>query len=74
MTTKRTRVAAIYATTLSVLCPHCDAEQPDPDGGSDIWEPHQLAQADGRVQQCVSCDATFVLRFTRRPQIAGIFQ
>lgn len=62
--------AIVVATTVAVLCPHCSAEQPDPEAGSDKWTPEQLRAAIGDVRTCVSCDATFRIRHTKPTTLA----
>jgi len=53
--------AKIAITSVAVICPHCDLDQPEPDHGSLRWEPHQLTQFAG-TRQCIDCDKTFTLR------------
>lgn len=52
------RSAVLYASTVAVCCPHCSAEQPAPDNGSDLWTPEQIHQNEGK-RTCVSCDEPF---------------
>lgn len=52
------RRAVLICSTLAVLCPHCSAEQPDPETGSDLWTPEQVAKNQG-IRSCVSCDEEF---------------
>lgn len=51
--------AAFVATSIAVLCPHCGAEQPSPDNGSDMWTPNQILSEKRR--ECVSCDEPFAI-------------
>lgn len=53
------RNAQYVATSIAVLCPHCGAEQPSPDNGSDMWSPEQLQPEKRR--ECVSCDEPFAI-------------
>jgi hypothetical protein len=59
------RNAQYVATGIAVLCPHCGAEQPSPDNGSEIWLPEQIQEA---RRECVSCDEPFAI--TRPSKIA----
>lgn len=67
----RVKDALIIATALAVLCPHCGAEQPDPEAGSDIWEPRQLERLNGSKRKCVSCDEPIRVHFCRRVTVSG---
>ena len=52
---KRSKVALVIAQTVAVICPACGEPQPDPDNGSDVWEPDQLKKVSGTKRPCVSC-------------------
>lgn len=52
--------AQLLVSTVAVLCPHCSAEQPAPDNGSDLWTPDQIHANEGK-RTCVSCDEPFRL-------------
>jgi len=60
------RNAQYVATGIAVLCPHCGAEQPSPDNGSDMWLPEQIQPEKQRA--CVACDEPFAI--TRPSKIA----
>lgn len=56
-----TKRAVLFATSIAVTCPHCSAEYPSPDSGSDMWLPEQVRAAHGQERTCVSCDEVFVV-------------
>lgn len=65
---RRVGAAALYASTVAVLCPHCATEQPAPDNGSDLWTPEQIyAKQGSRV--CVSCDEPYRLTLFSTVQV-----
>lgn len=59
--------AIIKAVGVVVLCPHCEAKQPAPDNGSDIWTVDILLANEGE-RACVSCDEPIVVMRTGKPQ------
>jgi hypothetical protein len=52
----KARTAQMVAVSVVVLCPHCGAEQPAPDNGSDMWLPHQIRALTGEKKPCSACD------------------
>ena len=62
---KRLLNAQYVATAVAVLCPHCGADQPSPDNGSDMWVPEQIQDT---RRECVSCDEPFAI--TRPSRVA----
>jgi hypothetical protein len=64
MAKNNTKFAILVTSTVAVLCPHCSAEQPSPDNGSDLWLPTQIkaaAEVDKGRRICISCDEGFTL-------------
>lgn len=55
------KTAQLYAAAITVHCPVCSAEQPERSTGSDMWEPQQLSEADGREIKCINCHSAFVI-------------
>lgn len=55
------RRAQLYAEAVTVLCPHCGCEQPNPDG-SLMWTPEDFNKpgASG-TKPCVSCDTKILI-------------
>jgi len=59
--------ARLVAMAIAVCCPHCEAEQPSPDNGSDMWTPEQVkAVAGDEVRVCMSCEQQFVIRHSQK--------
>jgi hypothetical protein len=68
MRAARRGTCQVLAETLAVLCPHCGAEQPAPENGSDLWTPDELFKHQGK-RECVSCDEPIVVTFFPHAQV-----
>ncbi len=61
---KRPPAARLAASTVEVLCPTCGEAQPEPEGGSFMWEPRQVEALKGHVLTC-ACGATMTINVRR---------
>jgi hypothetical protein len=52
--------ARIMIESVSISCPHCGAEQPEPDQGSLLWTREQLHTYQGR-RRCDACGRDYQL-------------
>lgn len=53
----RRKNAQLVAEAVSVVCPHCSADVPDPDHGSLFWTKEQIARNGGLwLAVCTACD------------------
>lgn len=64
MRQKTLRMAQVLATAVEVICPWCSEPQPNPDDGSHLWAPEQLARVSQNgwtKRECVSCEEVLIL-------------
>lgn len=61
------RTCQIIVEAFAVLCPHCGAEQPTDNSGSEMWTAEDLIGCTER-RKCVSCDAP--IRIDTTPKTA----
>ena len=57
--------AVLRVLTVDFVCPHCGADQPNPETGALWWDADQIRQATG-TRSCFDCGQTYTLKAPAR--------
>lgn len=60
------KIAQLIADVVTVVCPSCGECQPNPEDGSQQWEPHHFQMKP--VAACVSCDEQLQISWKSKVQ------